>query len=69
VKGEQGFSLVELLLALAIGCGLSGVILQALVAEVRVDCCLRLVLLSLRGLLSRLLLALAVRLLLILDIT
>jgi prepilin-type N-terminal cleavage/methylation domain-containing protein len=33
VKGEQGFSLVELLLALAIGCGLSGVILQALVAE------------------------------------
>ena len=33
MKGEQGFSLVELLLALAIGCGLSGVILQALVAE------------------------------------
>jgi prepilin-type N-terminal cleavage/methylation domain-containing protein len=33
VKGEQGFSLVELLLALAIGCGLSGVLLQALLAE------------------------------------
>jgi prepilin-type N-terminal cleavage/methylation domain-containing protein len=33
VKGEQGFSLVELLLALVIGCGLSGVLLQALLAE------------------------------------
>jgi prepilin-type N-terminal cleavage/methylation domain-containing protein len=31
--GSRGFSLVELLLALAIGCGLSGVLLQALVAE------------------------------------
>ena len=29
----QGFSLLELLLALAIGCGLSGVLLQTLVAE------------------------------------
>ena len=33
MKGEQGFSLVELLLALTIGCGLSGVLLQALLAE------------------------------------
>jgi prepilin-type N-terminal cleavage/methylation domain-containing protein len=33
VSGSRGFSLVELLLALAIGCGLSGVLLQALVAE------------------------------------
>ncbi len=33
MSGSRGFSLVELLLALAIGCGLSGVLLQALVAE------------------------------------
>jgi prepilin-type N-terminal cleavage/methylation domain-containing protein len=33
VSNSRGFSLVELLLALAIGCGLSGVLLQALVAE------------------------------------
>nr|WP_277874970.1 prepilin-type N-terminal cleavage/methylation domain-containing protein [Cyanobium sp. FACHB-13342] len=32
-QGSRGFSLVELLLALAIGCGLSGVLLHALVAE------------------------------------
>ena len=31
--GSRGFSLVELLLALAIGCGLSALVLQALVAE------------------------------------